>query len=82
LQLSDLQSQLGIELLPFVVRIDANGAGAYRAEWQVFNIGFGPERHIAYAVTWFAMAITVVVMWLLLNSNVWQVIRGQKQNDK
>lgn len=77
LQLNDLQTQLGVELLPFAIRIDANNAGAYRTEWQVFNIGFGPERHIAYAVTWFAMALTVAVMWLLLSSNLWQLLTRQ-----
>jgi cytochrome oxidase assembly protein ShyY1 len=47
----------------------------------MFNIGFGPERHIAYAVTWFAMALTLTMMWLLLSSNLWQLIRSKRTDD-
>jgi len=81
LQIDALQTQLGIELIPFVIRLDQNSPGAYRAEWPMFNIGFGPERHIAYAVTWFAMALTLTIMWLLLSSNLWQLIRSKRTDD-
>lgn len=81
LQIDALQTQLGVELIPFVIRLDQNSAGAYRAEWPMFNIGFGPERHIAYAVTWFAMALTITVMWLLLSSNLWQLIRSKRTDE-
>jgi surfeit locus 1 family protein len=81
LQIDALQTQLGAELIPFVIRLDQNSPGAYRAEWPMFNIGFGPERHIAYAVTWFAMALTLTMMWLLLSSNLWQLIRSKRTDD-
>lgn len=72
----DLQRQLGAAVHPFILRLDADAPGAYRIEWQVVSAGFGPERHIAYAVTWFSMAATVVLAWLLLSSNLWQLIKG------
>lgn len=75
LQLDDLQRQLGASIFPFIVRLDAAMPGAYQIEWQVFSTGFGPERHIAYAVTWFAMAFTLIVLWLLLSSNLAQLIK-------
>lgn len=81
LELRDLQQQLGIDLLPFVIRIEADNAGAYQAEWPMFSPGFGPERHVAYAVTWFAMAFTVAVMWLLLSSNLWQKLKSKHSHD-
>jgi surfeit locus 1 family protein len=81
LQIEALQTQLGVELIPFVIRLDPNSPGAYRAEWPMFNIGFGPERHIAYAVTWFAMALTITIMWLLLSSNFSQLIRSKRTDD-
>lgn len=70
LQLDDLQQQFGASLLPFTVRLDAGMPGAYHIEWQIYASGFGPERHVAYAVTWFAMALTLIVVWLLSNSNL------------
>lgn len=80
LQMGDLQKQLGAPLLPFVVRLDAAMPGAYRTEWRVFPNGFGPERHIAYAVTWFAMALTLVIIWLLLSSNLGQLMKRQNND--
>jgi len=72
----DLQRQLGAPTYPFILRLDASSAGALRTEWQI--VSMGPERHIAYAVQWFAMALTLIVVWLLISSNLWQLIRGNK----
>lgn len=71
----DLQQRLGQSVFPFILRLDAGAPGALRAEWQV--ISMAPERHVAYAVQWFAMAFTLVIVWLLISSNLWQLIRGQ-----
>jgi len=71
----DLQRQLGAATYPFILRLDATSPGAFRTEWQI--VSMGPERHIAYAVQWFAMAATLVVAWLLMSSNLWQLIRGK-----
>lgn len=79
LQIDDLQQQLGTAIFPFVMRLDAGTPGALRAEWQIYSAGFGPERHVAYAVTWFTMALTLAIIWLLLSSNLWQLIRAQSK---
>lgn len=81
LNTADLQQQLGSPMFPFVVRLDADTPGAYVIDWQLFGAAFGPERHIAYAVTWFAMALTLIVTWLLISSNLWQLIRGTTRDD-
>jgi surfeit locus 1 family protein len=72
----DLQQQLGMPTYPFILRLDAGSAGALRPEWQI--VSMGPERHIAYAMQWFAMALTLIVVWLLISSNLWQLLRGKK----
>jgi len=72
----DLQKQLGAPARSFILRLDERMPGAYHIEWQVVSVGFGPERHMAYAVTWFTMAATVMLAWLLLSSNLWQIVRG------
>lgn len=82
LRLDDLQAQLGRGLTPFVIRIDPDYPGAYLAEWRIFSPGFGPERHVSYAVTWFAMAFVLVVMWLLHSSNVRQWLRGSRPDEE
>lgn len=71
----DLKQRLGEPVYPFILRLDAGMPGALRIEWQI--VSMGPERHVAYAVQWFAMAATLVIVWLLISSNLWQLIRGQ-----
>lgn len=82
LRTDDLQKQLGEPIFPYVLHIDAGSPGAYTAGWQIFSNGFGPERHIAYAVTWFAMALTLIVTWVLISSNLWQIIQGGKRDGR
>ena len=81
LQIDDLQQQVGQPIFPYVVRLDAGMPGAYQTEWQVFAVGFGPERHIAYAVTWFTLAFALVVIWLVSSSNLVQVIKGSSHDN-
>jgi len=75
LQMDDLQKQFSAPIFPFIVRLDPAMPGAYRTEWQVFSNGFGPERHIAYAVTWFALAFVLAIIWLVSNSNIVQLFK-------
>ena len=82
LRTDDLQNQLGENIFPYVLHIDPDSPGAYTTGWQLSNVGFGPERHIAYAVTWFAMALTLVVTWVLISSNLWQLIRGGQLDER
>jgi len=82
LRTDELQQLLGEPVYPFVLRLDADAPGAYIVNWRIFNPGFGPERHIAYAVTWFAMAFTLVMAWLLSSSSLWQFLRGKLNDDK
>jgi surfeit locus 1 family protein len=72
----DLQQQIGSPAYPFIVRLDESMPGAYRIEWQVVAEGFGPERHIGYAVTWFVLAFALVIVWLISNSNITELLRN------
>ncbi len=49
-------------LLPFVIELDPAGSSGFRREWRI--PGTGEERHIAYAVQWFAFAAVVLVLSL------------------
>jgi len=41
-----------------------NSPATYQADWPV--VAVGPEKHIAYAVQWFAMAIALLGLYLYL----------------
>ena len=62
---SALWPELGREGFADEVRIQP-GPAAYRADWPVIATGMGPEKHTAYAVQWFAMALALLGLYLYL----------------
>ena len=48
-----------------IVRLDPGAPHGYRRAWQV--VPFGPERHLGYAVQWFAMASALLAIYLSVN---------------
>lgn len=62
----DLESVLERPLLEPIVRLDAAQPDGYERDWNPSH-GFGPERHIAYAVQWFALAAAMLIVYLILN---------------
>lgn len=55
---------LGKSLLPVVVRLSPEADDGYLREWAV--VAFGPERHLGYAVQWFALALAMFVILIIL----------------
>jgi cytochrome oxidase assembly protein ShyY1 len=53
----------------------APGPAAYRLDWPV--VAMGPEKHLGYAVQWFAMAATLTVLALYLG---WRTRKNRKEN--
>ncbi len=74
LDFAQLAGELGVELLPFSLRLDADSASALAVEWRIVNQG--PAQHVGYAVQWFAMSVALVLAWLFASSNLWRLIRG------
>jgi surfeit locus 1 family protein len=60
-----LAESLGEPLAARMVLLDAAEADGFVRDWR--PVEFGPERHLAYAVQWFAMSATVLIIYLALN---------------
>ena len=60
-----LWAELGREGFADELRI-APGPAAYVADWPLISTGMGPEKHTAYAVQWFAMALALLGLYLYL----------------
>lgn len=60
-------------LFAYTVRLDAGSPGALETYWQVVNVQ--PAKHTGYAVQWFAMSATLVLIALLANTNLWSLFR-------
>ncbi len=56
---------LGQPVLPGLLLMDPLVPGGFVREWSV--TGFPPERHYGYAVTWLALGLTAVILFVTLN---------------
>lgn len=59
-----VRETLGQPLAASVVLLDPEAAGGFRREWAPAMLS--PERHMGYAVQWFALGLTVAAIWLVL----------------
>jgi len=65
LDYQQLSRALPYALLPAVVLLDPAAEAGFRRQWQPNFGGIGPERHRGYAVQWFALALTLLVLYLM-----------------
>jgi cytochrome oxidase assembly protein ShyY1 len=63
--IDELRCLLGPELADGVLWLDAAEAHGYRREW--LHGGIPPERHYGYALQWFALAVAVAIVFLVLS---------------
>jgi surfeit locus 1 family protein len=61
-----LSMHTGVELQPVVVLLAPESPYGFVREWQPAPAG--AERHLAYAVQWFAMAIALLVVYLVIST--------------
>ena len=47
---------------PFIIRLDNQADQGFVREWAI--VSMPPERHYAYALQWFAMALVVLIIFL------------------
>jgi surfeit locus 1 family protein len=64
LHLPALSKESNTALLPFMLRLDKESPSALTVNWPAINML--PEKHQAYAIQWFAMAIALLVFYLVL----------------
>ncbi len=62
---ADLEQQLGHKLIPGVLLLDPSHPDGYERIWEA-HLGFKPERHIGYAVQWFALAAAAAIIFILM----------------
>jgi len=65
IHLAELSKLMKIPQLFKYVLILPPKNGTYEVEWQVTTIT--PERHLGYAVQWFALALTLLILSVVLN---------------
>ena len=63
-QQAALEQQLGHPLIPGLLLLDASQPDGFERLWEA-HLGFSPERHIGYAVQWFALALVAVIVFIV-----------------
>ncbi|WP_161810297.1 SURF1 family protein [Steroidobacter agaridevorans] len=63
-QQAALEQQLGQKLIPGLLLLDASQPDGYERIWEA-HLGFRPERHVGYAVQWFAFAAAAVILFVI-----------------
>jgi len=63
-----LEAYLGASVYPYMLRLEENHPGSLRVDWVI--VSAQPEKHTAYAVQWFAMALALVILTVFANSNI------------
>jgi len=64
-RMSDLSGALQRRIDPQIILLDADQPAGFVREWRPST--FPPERHLGYAVTWFALAAALAVIYLVTN---------------
>jgi surfeit locus 1 family protein len=68
LEMDKLSQTLGVELRPFVLLLEPTAADGFRRKWDPAKLlAMGPDRHRAYAFQWFALALAVFVVFIVVN---------------
>lgn len=66
IDLTELASLIDKDLLPYVIRLEPDSEHGYLRQWRV--PGSGEMRNIGYAFQWFAMAVALLVIYIVVNS--------------
>ena len=66
-ELARMEEALGIDLIPFVVELDRAEPDGFEREWRAYG-GITPQRHRAYAFQWFALAVTLLAIYVIVNT--------------
>ena len=64
--LEELAASLGSPIEPRILLLDATAPGGLLRDWQ--PPGMPPERHWSYALQWWGFAVTLVVIWFIMNT--------------
>lgn len=67
IELESMSEQLGIPLLPSVLLLDSGAPAGFVREWKPYY-GIPASRHQGYAVQWFALALALAVIYVVVNT--------------
>lgn len=64
----ELAKKLGYSLFSYQVELDISFAFGFKRDWRHIQ-AMPPEKHVAYAVQWFLLALTLIVLFIVYGVN-------------
>ena len=78
LELAQLEQRLGYRLLPMVVLLDTADEHGFVRDWKpAYDVP--PDKHRAYAMQWFTLALVLLLIYLGVNSK--RISNGSSSED-
>lgn len=73
INLDSMSAESKLPLNMNYLRIDENSPAALTTDWRVINTQ--PEKHTAYAMQWFVMALALLILMITSNSNIISLLK-------
>jgi len=67
LEVEQIEKQLGYKVRNFVILQDPASPAGFVRDWYIKKIS--PEKNTSYAVQWFALALALVIIYLVVNTS-------------
>lgn len=77
--IEEMMKDLAGAELDHIIRLQSDSPAALPSDWPAVNVL--PQKHTAYAVQWFAMALALLLMYLIYSTNILRVVGFSKASD-
>ncbi len=77
LNIEEISQLFDLPVFPYIVRLGQGEPGVLIRHWPAVLVDM--DRNFSYALQWFAMAIAVVIVSLVLSSNLLQVLQQRSR---
>jgi surfeit locus 1 family protein len=63
---ASIEATLEQPVAPHILLLDATNADGFERQWNIHS-RFSPDKHVGYAVQWFAFAVCAIVIFLIVS---------------
>ncbi len=77
-EIEKISQLLNKSFFQYEIRLQETDANILQTNWQPISVQ--PEKHVAYAFQWFAMATGLILWFIFASTNVWQVITRRSES--
>jgi surfeit locus 1 family protein len=65
IDIAHVNTLIGVELMPYIIRLNPDSQYGYRRAWH--RSESGENVHLAYAFQWFLLAVTLLLIYIVVN---------------